>query len=92
MLPASPMAALRGGEAVNPSRWQYISVEDCARVIQTEPNLKTRVTVALLRFCGLRGTLQDTAVSATRNGLFSLERQLAFALGRTHGYRMNGVS
>ena len=56
MMPASPMAALRGGEAVNPSRWQYVSVEDCARVIQTEPNLKTRVTVALLRFCGLRGT------------------------------------
>ncbi|MDO4571657.1 MAG: phage integrase SAM-like domain-containing protein [Planctomycetia bacterium] len=56
MMPASPMAALRGGEAVNPSRWQYISVEDCVRVIQTEPNLKTRVTVSLLRFCGLRGT------------------------------------
>ena len=56
ILAASPAVHLQGGDSVNPSRWRYVSVEDCVRGIQTEPNLKTRVTVALLRFCGLRGT------------------------------------
>ncbi len=56
ILVISPAACLKGGAAVNPARWRYVSVEDCVRVIRRSTHPKTRVTIALLRFCGLRGT------------------------------------
>lgn len=37
MISASPMATFRGGEAVNPSRWRYVSVDDCVRGILPSP-------------------------------------------------------
>ncbi|MDO4585234.1 MAG: site-specific integrase [Planctomycetia bacterium] len=51
----NPFEILKGGESVNPDKMEYVPIEKVLRVMEYSP-LKWRVLMAIVRFCGVRGS------------------------------------